>query len=354
MSHQPERKEKNCLNCGKTVAGRYCQSCGQENIVTKQSVLGLIKHFIYDLFHFDGKFFDTLRHLFLRPGYIPRQFVMGRRISYLDPIRMYLFTSAIFFLMFFSMADPVKGLDDEDRYLLREERLEYASVLYQLKTKDSIVQKQLGYLLDTSYSIMLTKDSSKVVKDSTFQARIDNENVLMIAKKRRLVQVTVNASNWFQNKLQRTLEDQKRKYGDDNKAMISDLIDKFLHTLPYLLFVSLPFFALILKLLYIRRKNFFYSDHAVFTLYHYIFTFILFMFTLVFAELDELAGGWFFNVLRTLFIIYGAVYLLIAMKRFYRQGWGKTILKYILLNFLAFNLVMVLMIIFILFSLIQL
>ncbi|RYZ28031.1 MAG: DUF3667 domain-containing protein [Chitinophagaceae bacterium] len=77
VSHQPERKEKNCLNCGATVAGRYCQACGQENIVHKQSAWGLITHFVYDIFHFDGKFFDTLKRLLFKPGLVPKEYIAG-------------------------------------------------------------------------------------------------------------------------------------------------------------------------------------------------------------------------------------------------------------------------------------
>ena len=108
MSHRPERKEKNCLNCGTTVIGRYCHVCGQENHPTSQSVWGFITHFVSDIFHFDGKFFSTLRQLLFRPGKIPREYVEGKRTRYLDPVKMYLFTSAFFFLIFFTVANPVK------------------------------------------------------------------------------------------------------------------------------------------------------------------------------------------------------------------------------------------------------
>ena len=37
MSHLPERKEKDCLNCGTTVFGKYCHVCGQENLEPKES-----------------------------------------------------------------------------------------------------------------------------------------------------------------------------------------------------------------------------------------------------------------------------------------------------------------------------
>ena len=96
MSHQPERIEKDCRNCGTIVEGRYCHICGQENIVTKQNAFAMVKHFVYDIFHFDGKFFDTLRLLLFKPGRVPADYVTGKRLKYLDPIRIYLFTSAGF------------------------------------------------------------------------------------------------------------------------------------------------------------------------------------------------------------------------------------------------------------------
>ncbi len=102
MSHLPQRKEKNCLNCGTTVIGKYCHVCGQENIEPKESVWHLISHFFNDITHFDGKFFTSLKDLVFRPGFLSKEYMNGKRVSYLNPIRMYLFTSFVFFLIFFS------------------------------------------------------------------------------------------------------------------------------------------------------------------------------------------------------------------------------------------------------------
>lgn len=108
MSHAKERKETDCLNCGAEVKGRFCHICGQENIETRETLWGLITHFVYDIVHFDGKFFSTLRHLLFRPGFVSLQYVQGRRASYIHPIRMYVFTSALFFIVFFSISQKKK------------------------------------------------------------------------------------------------------------------------------------------------------------------------------------------------------------------------------------------------------
>jgi len=100
LSHAHERTEKICLNCGAHLQGRYCHVCGQENVVPKESLGQLIRHFFEDITHFDGKFFKTIKYLITKPGFLSQEYLAGRRARYLHPIRMYLFISFIFFLVF--------------------------------------------------------------------------------------------------------------------------------------------------------------------------------------------------------------------------------------------------------------
>lgn len=357
VSHQPERKERNCLNCGTQVAGRYCQNCGQENIVPRQNFWGLTKHFIYDIFHFDGKFFETLKFLFFRPGFVPKEYVQGKRMRYLDPIRMYLFTSAVFFLVFIPLSTMDQIGDDETRIMHRNERLEYASGLYKEfnRTGDSITRRKLDFLLDTSYSIILKKPFGGPYGDTVFPINFDGRNYEMAPEKLKPDTAMFSAPNkLLRNSLQQRYREFKTEYGGDVDIFILDLINAFLKKLPYILFLSLPFFALILKLIYIRRKQFYYSDHAVFTLYHYIFTFILMLLCFLLSELNNLLNWSLITVLIVLIFLSGGVHLYLAMKRFFGQSAGKTFLKFILLNVLAFLIVNLLMFAFIILSVFQL
>ena len=68
--------------------------CGQENIETHETFGHLAVHFISDIFHFDGMFFSTLKYLLFKPGFLTYEYVRGRRASYLNPIKMYIFISA--------------------------------------------------------------------------------------------------------------------------------------------------------------------------------------------------------------------------------------------------------------------
>src|SRR5205085_3367447 len=114
----------------------------------------LIRHFLYDLFHFDGKFFDTVKNLLTKPGIIAMEYTHGKRTKYLDPVRMYLFTSAVFFLVFFTTQLRHTSLGED--YLTPVERMQIASgINTQLKANpsDSGLKKKMNQLLDTSYRL---------------------------------------------------------------------------------------------------------------------------------------------------------------------------------------------------------
>jgi len=216
---------------------------------------------------------------------------------------------------------------------------------------DSIVKKQLDYLLDTSYTIYIDKKVDKMQgNDSSFIISYHGKPYIMEPKKS---EDEISGTTWANKKFSEKWAKYKRKHGDDLNAIIVDFSNTLLHRFPYLLFLSLPFFALILKLLYIRRKRF-YSEHAVFTLYHYIFSFILLLFIFGFMALDKWLNWKIFEIINMLLLLIWGLYLLLSMKRFYRQGWGKTIFKFLLLNLFAVVIMTGLLTAFVFFSIFQL
>ena len=82
--------ESACLNCGTALLGRHCHQCGQAAHVHK--TLGAFFHdFLHGVFHFEGKIWRTLPALALRPGQMTREYIDGRRASYVSPIALFLF-----------------------------------------------------------------------------------------------------------------------------------------------------------------------------------------------------------------------------------------------------------------------
>jgi hypothetical protein len=354
VSHQPERKAKDCLNCGTIVQGRFCHVCGQENIVTHQNFTALAKHFVYDIFHFDGKFFETLKHLFLKPGFVAKEYVKGRRASHLDPIRMYLFVSAVFFLFFFSFAKPdFQVTQTPEPFLTNAERIELANELKKElveKPADSAIARQIEQLMDTAKALRrdeLIKGPVKLTSGSyTYRSIQEYDSIQKVLPDKE-------KDGWVERQIMRKRISINEKYGENWEEGWRNLFESFLHRIPYLLFISLPFFALILKMLYRRRKNFFYSDHAIFTLYHYIFSFLILLLIFGLAGLIKWSGwdwlGWLIAVLS----IYWFIYLYKSIRHFYGQKRGKTFLKFFLLNVVGFFVIILLFLVFIFFSIFQ-
>ncbi len=349
MSHQPERKEKNCLNCGTEVVGRFCHVCGQENIVTHQGFWSLAKHFVYDVLHFDGKFFHTLGYLFTRPGFVARQYSQGQRMRYLDPIRMYLFTSAVFFLIFFSFGNLDFKKQEASPELTMNDRREMAADFQERAARnpaDSLLLQKIPVLLDSTKTV--DPDSPGIRNELSFSGQESARTVAEYDSVQASLP-TDQRDGWLERQLTRKAIKSKKQHGGMKKVGLV-LIDTFAHQLPYLLFVSLPFFALILKLLYHRRKQFFYSDHAVFTLYHYIFSFLLMLVLLGITGLRRLTHWEIFRYVMLLVVLSWPVFLFIEMKNFYRQRMGKTVVKFLLLNFAGFFVLLLLFILFLLLS----
>jgi hypothetical protein len=88
-----------CDNCGAPVAGKYCSRCGQRLEHKIHSVLHFVREATEDLTHADSRLWSTILALLFKPGFLTREFLSGRRVRYLPPLRLYLVLSVLFFLV---------------------------------------------------------------------------------------------------------------------------------------------------------------------------------------------------------------------------------------------------------------
>lgn len=372
MSHLPERKENDCLNCGAVVHGRFCHVCGQENIEPKESFWHLLTHFVYDVTHFDGKFFSTLKYLLFKPGFLSKEYLRGRRASYLHPIRMYVFTSAFFFLIFFTVnkdnevefkEKKVTAAGQMTRLEKRKKRL--SDVLADTTVPD-LAKKPTLRALETVDSdiVRLQRDTMYKTKIASLKDGADfNNNFNVFRNTEDSAIKTVEQYDEHQAKLAEKDRDGfvkkaftrrslylNEKYNGDGKKIWSAIIEKFKHLVPQMLFVSLPLFALMMQLLYIRRKNFYYVNHVVFTIHLYCGTFIIILAGMlvdyIAKKLLHYDGG-----LDGLIVTLGCfIYWYKSMRNFYQQRRAKTILKYILVMLISIIFMSLLFALFFMFS----
>ncbi|MEP6701159.1 MAG: DUF3667 domain-containing protein [Bacteroidota bacterium] len=360
MSHIQERKEKDCLNCGTIVQGHYCHKCGQENVVPKETFWHMFSHFFYDLTHFDSSFFHTIHHLIIRPGFLSREYLLGRRASYLHPVRMYVFTSAVFFLLFFSFFSP--GEDaitiNPDKPLGAKQRANYIVTLEKQLKKDTGNVKLKSRLV-------LIKDTTRPFTSEDILGNEEGRNYISFtgihyksAKEYDSLQNTMlpgKKDGWFKRRIVKKEISINSKYRNNPSEANKKFAESIFHKLPYMLFVSLPLFALILKLVYIRRrKEFYFADHGVFTIHLYVFTFLLMLAVFSMNALEDITGKGFFTLISVILVFALFFYLYKAMRKFYGQGRVKTFFKFILVTILSLIMMSILFLLFLFFSAITL
>ncbi|HEX4914225.1 MAG TPA: DUF3667 domain-containing protein [Vicinamibacterales bacterium] len=97
-----------CLNCGAPLYGSFCAACGQRDVPPHPTARELAGDAWQELSGYDGRIMATIRGL-LRPGFLTREYVEGRRAAYLPPVRVYLTVSVLYFVLAASAPENVSG-----------------------------------------------------------------------------------------------------------------------------------------------------------------------------------------------------------------------------------------------------
>src|SRR5438128_60320 len=86
-----------CENCGTELRGHWCSVCGQPAIDYRRSFRHVIVDLLESFLNWDSKFFATIGLLIVKPWRLTNEFLAGKRVRYLHPLRLYLLASILFF-----------------------------------------------------------------------------------------------------------------------------------------------------------------------------------------------------------------------------------------------------------------
>ena len=280
--------------------------------------------------------------------------MLGRRKAYLHPIRMYVFTSAMFFLIFFSFFQPKEskkeGPNDPIDQVKRTELIIDLQEELKKDTTDAEVKNNLIWLKDTT-RVITNEEAGKMGKGDFRILNVTGKKYNSFHEYDSIQHTLPEKERhgWFLRLLVKREIDLNNKYKDDPDGALHNFTENILHKLPYLLFISLPLFALLLKLVYIRRKQFFYADHGVFTIHLYVFTFLMFLLLFTVGKIQDATGRSLELVILILSLLL-YFYLYKAMRNFYGQRRAKTIVKFLLISLFSLIMFLILLVFFLLFS----
>jgi hypothetical protein len=101
-----------CHNCGAAVTYHYCALCGQETTLHVPSAGEFIHEFVGHYVALEGRLWKTLAYLLLKPGLLTAEYIAGRRVRYVEPLRVYLTLSILFFALLKVMGPQLANFDD--------------------------------------------------------------------------------------------------------------------------------------------------------------------------------------------------------------------------------------------------
>ena len=92
---------KRCASCDAPLSGPYCARCGERALGPEALTL---RHFLLhtvvgELLSVDSTLWRTLRVLFVRPGRLSLEYVVGRRRPYINPFRLLLVAIVAYLLI---------------------------------------------------------------------------------------------------------------------------------------------------------------------------------------------------------------------------------------------------------------
>ena len=332
-----------CRNCGAEMPTQslYCPKCSQKNTDGRIPVLAFVQDLFENIFNIDSKLFRTALGLFI-PGKLTKEFFKGKHKSFATPSRLFLMSAILFFAMIsFSVQKSIEddnikadifGIDDD---LKNSE--EIISGIEQIKSniQDKLpeeVEEQLDSLTQIAKedSLSIRKIDVTLLGERTYMIEpLDFKNLSADSMIRKYKIVN------FYDKI---LFKQAHKLYNNPRSMIFALIGN----LTWMMLLLIPSMALILKVLYVRRRKY-YVEHLVY-LFHLHAFFMLFGFVWLavkyFIEF-EIPGMAAFGI-SMLFLLY----ILFSLKRVYEQSWIKTILK-LLMILVSYGVILIVCLVFI-------
>lgn len=350
-----------CGNCGRPLLGDYCYACGQP-------VKGLVRHFTSivgdfadTVLDYDARLPRTLWPLFGRPAFLTREYFAGRRVRYVSPVRLFFMLSIVTFFvaqLMLSFGDNALSFNDPDKVSyasattveeviaqrdkalaeFENARKQAATGVPAVNTGLDVAEKMIRNGADARIAAIRKQQAA----GKPVTAAPDDENSISFNGKAWAWDPKTNplAVSWWPDFANRWLNNQVGRAKTNIKRMQADpslFKDAFLGAVPSTLFVLLPLFALMLKLLYLFRKHL-YMEHLMVALHSHAFLCLALL--LIFATTalrDWLASGagfwhgtlgWIIGLLWA----WMPIYLLLMQKRVYAQGWPMTLLKYSVLG----------------------
>src|SRR5665213_31702 len=333
-----------CANCEAPTIAAYCAVCGQERDTHRRSVWGLVRDLGEDIVSFDSRILRTAIALLVEPGEIPKAFREGRTQRYVPALRLYFFVSLIFFLIL-SMtglalvqmevsATPVKvTMDKSGRYYITNKAYDPGGPKQRFikpfteipKAEATELGGPVSYSTDFHFFSRIGAYHSRLTPSQRYWLAHPHIETQIDKAAQANKKVDSRKEKAFKSWIDRNVFSNLQRVASDPAALNGPLTT----WIPRMLFLLLPLYAFTLFLFYWRQhRKFYFVDHLIFSFTVHAFLFVALIVDVGLTQI--LSGG---TVAWLTFAVL-SVYIFIAMKRFYEQGWFWTTVKFGFISFI--------------------
>lgn len=339
----PEIPEGHCTNCETELKGQVCHVCGQVDDRYHRPIVSLILEALDGILSFDGRAWKTIPPLIAVPGRVTHRYLKGSRARYIQPFRLYIIASLIFFLLFGAVTNDLE-FSTPDLSVEATQAEQFAELEARLADGD-ISQEEYDQIIR---SFALLQNALSDSGDSETDPELDSPASSEEVPSSNSEEITEEVVSGFIEGFTGEAEDDQSGVAstqvdtnleeDDLGASLEELVmniakdpqawgEASLAWLPRIMFVMVPIYAALLALTYLWRRGFFFYDHLVVSLHFHAALF--FAMSLLLLSSSILGGG----LAILIFLIYSNAYLFLLHRRVYSRSIFTSILRVIVLDF---------------------
>lgn len=319
-----------CENCGAPLQGHWCAQCGQPAIDYRRSFRHVIADLLDEFLNWDSKFFRSIALLLVKPWKLTNEFLAGHRVRYVNPLRLYLLASILFF---FAVNYGARGIRFDPGKLGPKDRAELETELKNTDLPPAAREKLEALLRESSPpprpspSTNAPSPPATVLSPSpapSATANVPSPPPAPSASEQKKVFDQDKSTTPFEHWLEARAKEKMGEHGTKMGLFIATLFSN----LPYMMLCCIPLFACVLKILYLRR-HIFYVDHLIYALHIHSFAYAgMMLIVLATIGLNRVVpgpiAGWTIALLWIAFVIQ----IFLSIRRVYRQGWFFSIFKF--------------------------
>ena len=311
-----------CENCGAELQGHWCAHCGQPAIDYRRSFRHVIADLLDEFLNWDSKFFATIALLIFKPWRLTNEFLAGKRVRYANPLRLYLLASILFF---FAVNFGAKGIHFDASKLGSKDRAELEADLKNTDLPPEAREKLQALLQESSPSPTPSPVTSASSPPPSAETEQQKKQYGKIGERPFVAFDDAKSTTPFERWIEARAKEKMGEHGTKMGLFISTLFSN----LPYMMLCCIPLFALVLKVLYLRR-HIFYIDHLIYALHiHTFFYTAVMLIVLATIGLNRFASGPIAGSMIALLWIGFVTQIFLSIRFVYRQGWFISIFKFL-------------------------